>query len=385
MAISLSIVVPTYREAENLPLLLKRIADALNKTEINWNVIIVDDDSPDETISVCESLSQKFPLELIVRTDERGLASAVVTGMKASDAEIVLCMDADLSHPPEAIPDLCKHLNQADCDFVIGSRYVTGGTTDDQWGLFRWMNSIVATGLARPLTSAKDPMAGFFALRRSDFNAAESDLDPVGYKIGLELIVKCQCRKVQEVPIHFSDRQFGESKLSLKEQLNYIKHLQKLYTYRWPEASRFALFGIVGLSGVVINLAALSLYLSYSLAPTIAFALAIWTAMTWNFFLNRRFTFKNCSSGKLASQYISFCLASLGGAVINWSVASGLVMAVEFFQQNPSLAGLFGIAGGMSLNFMLCKHFVFVKRELEKMQPQILIDQTESEAHSRAA
>ena len=300
MVKSLSVIIPTYQEADNLVLLMQRISDALASVDFRWNVIIVDDDSQDETVNICNTLALKYPLELIVRTHERGLASAVVAGMKAATGDIVLCMDADLSHPPEAIPEIFEKLSHESCDFVIGSRYVSGGSTDDDWGLFRWLNSVVATGLAKPLTSAKDPMAGFFALKRTDFESAAQNLDPIGYKIGLELIVKCHCKNVDEVPIHFSDRQFGESKLSFKEQLNYLRHLKKLYAYKWPEFTRFLRFGLVGCSGVIVNLIALTVLLSTGLLTPVAIASAIWVAMTWNFFLNRKFTFQDSVVGKLA-------------------------------------------------------------------------------------
>lgn len=359
MVKSLSIIIPTYQEADNLALLMQRISDALASVDFQWNVIIVDDDSQDETVNICDTLALKYPLELIVRTHERGLASAVVAGMKAATGDIVLCMDADLSHPPEAIPEIFKKLSRDSCDFVIGSRYVSGGSTDDDWGLFRWLNSVVATGLAKPLTSAKDPMAGFFALKRTDFESAVLNLDPIGYKIGLELIVKCHCKKVDEVPIHFSDRQFGESKLSFKEQLNYLRHLKKLYTYKWPEFTRFLRFGLVGCSGVIVNLIALSALLSTGLTTPFAIASAIWVAMTWNFFLNRKFTFQDSVVGKLAHKYLQFCLASLTGAIVNWSVATYLWTTIPFFSGSPTTAGFVGIMAGMMLNFTLCSKFVF--------------------------
>src|SRR5262249_50588976 len=145
---------------------------------------------------------------------------------------IFVVMDADLSHPPERLPDLVTTLQSEGTDFVIGSRYVPGGGTDENWGLFRWLNSKFATLLAWPLTSTHDPMAGFFAIRRSTFESA-APLDPIGYKIGLELIVKCRCRTIKEVPIRFRDRMLGKSKLSLKEQLNYLRHLRRLYDFRF--------------------------------------------------------------------------------------------------------------------------------------------------------
>jgi dolichol-phosphate mannosyltransferase len=219
--LDLSIVVPTYREAANLPVLVPRVADALNSTPLTWELIVVDDNSPDETVSICRRLAESYPVRLIVRTAERGLSSAVIAGMRAARGDILLCMDADLSHPPESIPTIASALgDDPNTDFVIGSRYVQGGRTEDGWGLLRWINSRGAILLARPLTRTSDPMAGFFALRRNAFHATESTLNPVGYKIGLELLIKCGCRHIVEVPIHFSNRLHGASKLTLREQLN---------------------------------------------------------------------------------------------------------------------------------------------------------------------
>ncbi len=370
MAEKVSIIVPTFHEAENLPHLLQRISASLDSSKIDWEVIVVDDNSQDETVQVCESLAQTHPLTLIVRTKERGLASAVVAGMKAAQSEFLLCMDADLSHPPEAIPSMIESFSDGKTDFVIGSRYVEGGSTDDDWGVFRWLNSIIATGLAKPLTSAKDPMAGFFALRRSDFQAAYETLDPVGYKIGLELIVKCNCQKVTEVPIHFSDRQFGESKLSFKEQLNYLKHLSKLYDFKWPEATRFFRFGMVGFSGVFINLAALAVLLEFSMLAPVAMAVAIWIAMSWNFLLNREVTFHDRTTTNIGSEYVRFCMASLTGAALNWSVATLLWTTVPMFADSPTIAGLVGIVAGMFANFTLCRRFVFFAKEQNETPQQ---------------
>lgn len=192
---------------------------------MSFEMLIVDDNSADGTVALCERLSRDYPVRLLVRTEERGLSSAVVHGLNHAKGSVLLVMDADLSHPPEKVPELVAAVLEQQGDFVIGSRYVPGGSTDDEWGLFRWLNSRVATWLARGLTSSRDPMAGFFALSRQTWENAEQ-LSPIGYKIGLELIVKCGCRSVAEVPIHFRDRVHGESKLSLKEQLNYIRHLR---------------------------------------------------------------------------------------------------------------------------------------------------------------
>jgi dolichol-phosphate mannosyltransferase len=232
----LSVIVPTFCEADNLPELAERLFSSVSQEPYDTELIIVDDNSPDETQTICRALSQRFPVRLHVRTNERGLSSAVVEGIRNASGEILVVMDADLSHPPEAVPELVAALENPITDFVIGSRYVQGGSTDEDWGVFRYLNSRLATWLANPLTRAADPMAGFFGLRRDTFAAAEQ-LNPIGYKIGLELMIKCRCQRVVEVPIHFSNRKCGTSKLTFREQLNYIRHLARLYAFQWNARS----------------------------------------------------------------------------------------------------------------------------------------------------
>lgn len=234
----LSVVVPTYREAENLRALVPAVARAVEGTGRPGEILVVDDDSPDDTPAVCAELSRRHPLKLLVRKNERGLATAVLHGLRQAAGDTLVVMDADLSHPPEKIPDLAAALDDG-AEFAIGSRYVPGAHTDENWGWFRRLNSRVATALARGVTGIHDPMAGFFALRRDTFRAAR-DLDPIGYKIALELIVKCGCRQVAEVPITFRNRTRGESKLNLKEQINYLRHLRRLYAYKWWHERRSA-------------------------------------------------------------------------------------------------------------------------------------------------
>ncbi len=231
--IKASIIIPTFREAGNLETLAIRIGQSMSKLDGAYEVLIVDDDSQDGTEQVVETMrAAGHPLRLIVRKKERGLSSAVIRGMDEATGETLVCMDADLSHPPEAIPALLEALNEPKVDFVIGSRYVDGAGTDDDWGLFRQFNSRIATWLARPFTGARDPMSGFFALRRDRYQERDR-LNPLGYKIGLELIVKCNCRNVKEVPIHFAQRRCGSSKLTLKQQWLYVRHVGRLASYKF--------------------------------------------------------------------------------------------------------------------------------------------------------
>lgn len=222
-----SLVVPTYREAASLPTLIERVAAV--KRQLPLELIIVDDNSEDGTKELVEQLDLPW-VRLIVRTSDRGLSQAVVEGLNAARGETLVVMDADLSHPPEVIEDMLATLDGG-ADFVLASRYTEGGSTADSWGALRWINSKVATLLARPLTAVSDPMSGFFALRRQTLTQAQ-ELRPLGYKIALELMVRCRCRRVVEVPIHFSTRKHGQSKLTVHQQLLYLRHLQRLYIFR---------------------------------------------------------------------------------------------------------------------------------------------------------
>lgn len=249
---SVSIVVPTYREADNLPILTRRLAATLRPLGWVWEVIIVDDNSPDATPAVLEQLRKQYPeFNYRIRTNERGLSSAVLAGISLARHDYVLVMDADLSHPPESVPELIKPLAQGQADYVIGSRYVTGGRTED-WGFLRWLNSYGATLLSRPLIGAvRDPMAGFFALRRNTLGQAAA-LNPVGYKISLELMVKCGTQRVHEVPIVFRNRLLGESKLTMGQQMQYLQHLARLYQFRFPRLVRGAYWALGSLAGVTL-------------------------------------------------------------------------------------------------------------------------------------
>jgi dolichol-phosphate mannosyltransferase len=225
-----SVIVPTYREAENLPHLVPAIDAALQSAALDGEIIIVDDDSQDGTELTVSNLAREHPVKLIVRRNERGLATAVIHGFRAARSEVLVCMDADGSHPAAAIPQLVSAIDDG-ADLAVGSRYVAGASTDEHWSLLRIANSKVATMLSRPLTTVRDPMSGFFAIARERFGAADA-LDPIGYKVGLELIVKCRCRRCVEVPIHFADRTRGESKLGPREIVNYVRHVLRLYRYR---------------------------------------------------------------------------------------------------------------------------------------------------------
>ena len=226
-AVRVTVVVPTYNERDNLAPLARRVFGVLDPRDCE--LLIIDDDSPDDTAGAAVELAKLFPVRCIVRRGERGLATAVIGGLRVARGEFVVVMDADLSHPPESIPALLAAMREPQVQMAIGSRFVPGGRVDLHWPLHRRLNSLLGRLLARPLTPVRDMMSGFFCVRRREL--ALDRLHPVGYKIALELIVRHGWRNVVEIPITFSDRVAGQTKLNVGEQLRYLRHLARLYTF----------------------------------------------------------------------------------------------------------------------------------------------------------
>ena len=227
----ITLVIPTYNESENLPILLERVFSVFRESNLDGKVIVVDDDSPDGTWKVAEGLKEKYSgLEVLRRLNERGLSSAVLNGFSMSKSGILGVMDADLSHPPEKIPELIAPILSGEADITIGSRYVDKGESGD-WALSRKISSRLATLAVIGLTKVKDPMSGFFFLKREVIKNAE--LSPKGFKIALEILVRGKYDRVVEVPIVFRDRIYGETKLNSGVILDYLYHVVKLYAYKF--------------------------------------------------------------------------------------------------------------------------------------------------------
>ena len=360
----ISIIVPTYQEADNIPHLLCRLEAVRTGYDGPFEVLFMDDDSKDGSVEVVAASMHDWA-RIIVRTKNRGLSPAVTEGFEQAKYPILACMDCDLSHPPEALAQMVLGL-RAGQQMVIGSRYVPGGSTDDDWGIGRWLNSLIATLLARPLTKVRDPMSGFFVMRKADFEAAD-ELSPIGYKIALELIVKCGLENVGEVPIHFTDRVHGESKLTFKEQLKYLKHLRRLYIHRFSNTMYLAQFLVVGMSGVVVNLTVLSVLSLMDLADWICLAGGIAVSIVTNFLLNRRYTFSYARDGAILRQFVSFVGACAVGMMVNYVVA--LTLRARLGDDGTfslQLAALGGIAAGMVFNFLGSRYVVFRKRFVKK-------------------
>lgn len=359
---TITVVVPTYREAESLPHLLDRLADLRQSSGLPLDVLIMDDDSNDGSAELVAARAEPW-IRFVVRKDERGLSEAVLDGLRQATGDILICMDADLSHPPHSIPQMLAKLQEG-ADFVVGSRYVEGGSEAHDGGFFRWLRGRVATAMARPLTNLQDPMAGYFALRRTTFENG-GGFNPTGYKIGLELLVKCRCERVVEVPIHFEERKYGQSKLTLRPQLLYIQHLRRLYMFRhgfWTEVMQFL---VVGGLGTVINLGLLTAFVALGAPDAVAVAGAILLSMLSNFILNRRFSFSGTRDhSSWLRQIVTFFAATSVGALLNYVTA--LKLNARFPALPLQVAALGGIAVGTVFNFAASRYLVFRRSHIRR-------------------
>lgn len=355
----LSIVVPTFEEADNLPALVERLAEVLCNVVADYEIVVVDDNSPDDIVSVCERLSATHPVRLLQPTGRaRDLSRSVLDGIGVTRFSLVLVMDADLSHPPERIPAMLAEIEAHPGAFVLGSRYVPGGSFDREWSLWRFLNSRIATLLARPLVRCADPMSGFLLFDRKRLGDL-TGLRPLGFKIGLELMVRGDFDEIREVPIGFADRGAGASKMNLEEQFKYIRHLRRLYLYRFGGLAEFVHFGAVGASGFVIDVFFYYLFQLFGVPHQVARGLSFWPAVSWNWALNRLTTFGERQRRPRGRQWLEFVVTSLVGFSVNWSVYVLLTGRVGFFDTYRLLALICGVISASIFNFTVSTLFVY--------------------------
>jgi len=231
MSTPFSIVIPTYNEAAGIEKLLTALDASFRANSLDGEIIVVDDNSPDGTGRIVDELSQRLPVRCLHRAGKLGLSSAVIEGWQIarSSSVAVGAMDADFSHDITALPKMVAALDSGEYGLAVGSRYVAGGGIAN-WPKRRIITSRVACWLARPLTPLKDVTSGYFLVRRDALAGVR--LDPIGFKIGLEVIAKAHYGKAIEIPYVFTDRVAGESKLNEREIFNYLKQLMRLYTGR---------------------------------------------------------------------------------------------------------------------------------------------------------
>jgi dolichol-phosphate mannosyltransferase len=298
----ISIVIPTKNEADNISNLLLRIM------RYGYEVIIVDD-SDDATATIAKNLGAR-----VIRGQGKGLGQAIIDGMKISLGDIVVVMDADLSHSPDAIPDLIKPILEQKYDMTIGSRYVKGGKTIG-WSIPRKIISRVAGFFAYPVAHIRDGTSGFFAVRKSVLDGVV--LRPDSWKIMLEIKVKANLTRVIELPIRFEDRKAGKSKLTLMQWAAYLKHLFLLVMYHYSILN----FMLVGGLGYIINMGIyypLTLVFKnevsflgqhFYLPP---FVISSLVAISCNYYFNKVWTFRNRQARSLSFfRYLGMAMTTL--------------------------------------------------------------------------
>lgn len=229
---TVSVVIPTYNEAKNLPDLLQRVKAAL-EGRAEYEIVIADDRSPDGTADQAVSLGEALtiPLRVVSREPPRSLSLSVIEGAKAAGFGCVVVMDADLSHDPRGILELITAVKSGECDVAVASRYADGGGIGD-WPLWRRALSVAGTRIARALSRARDPLSGFFACRRA-LLTGEVELRPKGYKILLELLARGGDLRVKEIPTWFEDRRRGASKLRLRQEIEFLSQVFSLILLRF--------------------------------------------------------------------------------------------------------------------------------------------------------
>ncbi|NVN96689.1 glycosyltransferase family 2 protein [Candidatus Nomurabacteria bacterium] len=352
----ISLVIPTYNEKANIKELLIKIKEEFDKYKIDGEIIVVDDKSPDGTGDTVENLKTQFSnLKAVHRSGKLGLSSAVIEGFNVSEGDIFCVMDADLSHPVEKIYEMYKTIEDG-ADFVVGSRYIEGGDIKG-WNLYRKILSKGATILARVFTEVRDPMSGFFMFKKDLL--MNKEINPKGFKILLELLIKLDCKNIVEIPIVFTNRTVGKSKAGTREIIYYLQNLLKYLPYKKRVIYEFIKFSCVGLIGTFVNISVLYLFtdlynIYYILSAIIAFIVAV----TINYILNKLWTFNEKLSYYLVSKYFNFFAVSLMALSVNLIF---LYVFTEYFKIYYIFSQVIAIGLSLIINFIGNKIWTFRK------------------------
>ena len=341
--VELSIIVPTYKEIDNIATVVKQVHACLKG--VAWEIIFVDDDSPDGTTDRIRDIARTDPhVRCLQRIGRRGLSSACIEGMLSSSAPYVAVMDADLQHDETLLPAMLDILRKGDSDIVIGSRYIPGGGVG-QWHKARAWISRWATQLSRIVLQADlaDPMSGFFMMtHEAMLRCIRGNISGIGFKILLDLFASSpQPLRFQELPYQFRERHAGESKLDTMVAWEYFLLLvDKLIGHTVPV--RFIAFSLIGCVGVIVHLLVLTLvYRAIGVSFIGGQTLATLMAMTSNFFLNNVFTYRDMRlhGWGLIRGWFSFILACSLGALANVGIATYL-FELQTFWMSSAVAGV---------------------------------------------
>jgi dolichol-phosphate mannosyltransferase len=357
----LGIIVPTFKERANVRVLVERLITVL--ADCDWEVVFVDDNSPDGTAGVARAMGETDSrVRCIRRIGRRGLAGACLEGMLASQARFVAVMDADLQHDETLLVAMLQRLRAGDVDLVVASRYLAGGAAPGlnhrRLRASRWSNVLARRFLGVDLS---DPMSGFFMMRREAFEALAPSLSSQGFKLLLDIVATARGRlRIAELPFVFRERLHGESKLDSKIVLDFAALMVAKLTND-AVSVRFLLFCLVGLTGIAIHMATLRVVLE---AAVISFgaaqAIATVTAITWNFVLNNLFTYRDqrLAGWNFITGLLGFQVICSVGAISNVGIATWLYG----FDRDWWIAGLGGALMGAVWNYAVSAAFVWRQR-----------------------
>jgi len=357
----LSVVVPTFNERDNVTVLYRRLEATL--AGISWEVVFVDDNSPDGTWEVVRGLAQKDSrVRCIRRIGRRGLSGACIEGILASSAPYAAVIDADLQHDESQLPKMFELLQSGKAELVVGSRYIEGGSADS-FNKQRASASALATEVAKRalMVEIADPMSGFFMIRRDRFEELAPQLSTQGFKILLDIVASANgTLRAVEIPFTFGSRQHGESKLDSMVALDFLGLVLAKVTHD-VVSLRFLLFAMVGGTGLVVHLTALFIAHEIFNAPFAeAQAIGALVAMTSNFILNNFLTYRDqrLKGFAILRGLLLFYLVCGVGLLANVGVAFSV------FEQEPIwwLAGLAGALMGVVWNYAMSGMFVWRKR-----------------------
>ena len=376
----ISIIIPTYNESQNIINILKSIGSNLPKN-IHTEAIVIDDNSPDGTGKLVEDYLKNvkkiadYTIEIIHRKAKDGLGTAILKGIQQAKGDTIVVMDCDFSHPPQIIPKLIESIKKYQYDIAVASRYIQGGKIQG-WSLKRKFMSKFATLIAKKGLgiNTKDPMSGFFAFKRNILKGL--NIDAIGYKILLEILVKTKDVTIKEIPYTFQDREFGSSKLSIKTIFDYYRSVWKLYRYGKPLEkqekrssvkflSKAGRFYTVGASGFIVNYVISLLFTGgvSELWYLHANVIGIIASITTNFILNKTWTFtdRDFTIKKTISQYGKFAMFSSLGALIQLGMVYFLVDSNEISYPLALILAVMTAAFG---NFVLNKKWTFKEKLL---------------------
>ena len=356
----LTIVVPTFNEKANIPLLVERLAQLL--TSCDWEVIFVDDNSPDGTAAAARAIgANDSRVRCIRRIGRRGLAGACLEGMLASQARCVAVMDADLQHDEGLLVPMLEALRSGRADVAVASRYLYGGSaaglSKQRSRVSRGSNTLVRLLLGIDLT---DPMSGHFMIRRDALEAIAPSLSTQGFKILLDILATARgSLRTTELPSTFRERQHGESKLDSKIALDFAALVTAKLTNDAVSA-RFLLFCMVGLTGIGIHLSILSALLITNLSFGAAQAFATVGAIAWKFVLNNLFTYRDqrLTGWHFVTGLIRFQVICAIGAISNVGIATW----IYDYDETWWIAGLGGALIGTVWNFVVSAALVWRQR-----------------------